>query len=93
MGVRLQDAGKCSAASLISFREKRMVLGSTLVCPLMVVWWEYVRYCERWGFDKVSTALFVEWLESINGVAMRKVGRGRHRNCMDGLGLRPREKE
>ena len=81
------------AASIASYIAMRTVLGNSLACPLLVIWWDYLQYCRRWGFEVAPAYDFVPWLLALNGVGIIEGGRGRHKRCIIGLGVIPTEKD
>ncbi|MEE8608947.1 MAG: hypothetical protein V3S55_15190 [Nitrospiraceae bacterium] len=76
--------------SFTSFLAERVILGSTLACPLILFWWDYTEYCKEWGFDRESAVMFVSWLLDQEGVSARNVGKGRFKRCVDGAGMKPK---
>ena len=69
-----------------AFIRDRVVLGPTLVVPVRVLWWDYLAYCETWGFEPGSAADFVVRMELEEGVKLRTGGHGRLRRCFEGIG-------
>jgi hypothetical protein len=81
------------AASIASFIAARTVRADNLSCPLLVVWWDYVRYCERWGFTKAQAYDFVDCILSLDGIRLIEGGRGRLKRCIVGIGVMPITKD
>ena len=70
-----------------AFLRDRTVLGQSLVCPVRVLWREYLTYCKDWGFDTDGAEDFVRRVTSEEDVRIRKGGCGRFRCCFDGIGV------
>lgn len=79
------------STSLGSFRAVRVVEYPSLVCPVSVIWRDYLSYCRCWGFDECRPIEFVAWLTAIEGVTVEKRGSGRLRRVAIGIGLKPME--
>ena len=73
----------------MSWLDLRAVGGGTLVCPVRVLWTDYLAFCLEWGFAVAHPKDFVRMLRSLPGVVLVEGGRGRLRRCANGIGLRP----
>lgn len=61
--------------------------GSTLCCPVRVLWFGYLDYCREWGFERPEATDFVRWLRAEEGVTVVEGGRGRLRRYAVGIGF------
>ena len=75
---------------LRKFAEERLACGPTLVCPLAVIWSEYVKFCDEEDVSGVPPDYFSAWMCTFPDVTIEEGGRGIHKKCLNGLGFRPR---
>lgn len=71
-----------------AFLRDRLRKDPALICPVMVLWREYLSYCELWGFVPGSASDFVTALGLEEEVSLRTGGSGRLRRVAVGLGFR-----
>lgn len=76
-----------SSPSVDAFVRDRVVTGPTLVVPMMVVWREYLAYCDRFGFDRAPGAHLRLALERLDGVSLTTRPTGALRTLARGMGL------
>lgn len=73
---------------VMRWTNERAIGGESLVCPVKLLWEDYVDFCERTGSPRETAQGFVEHLASLQGVTLRDGGRGRLKRVADGIGLR-----
>lgn len=79
---------KDAQVSLMKFVGERLACGPTLVCPLGIMWNEYVDFCDEQDLPSVEPAYFAAWMASFPDVQVEDRGRGRR---ISGIGFRPKE--
>ena len=75
--------------SFSAFIRDRTVQHQKLVCPVWVLYREYLSYCQAWGFEPAVAYEFVLWIWAVEGVVIRESGTGRLRRVADGIGMKP----
>lgn len=76
-------------AGFMAFGRDRLVLGPTLVVPLMMVWRDYKEFASTWGFPLGSPKQFHAWVLFQDDVEIKTRGQGRRRRFVTGMGILP----
>lgn len=75
-----------------AFLRDRLQKHPALVCPVRVLWLEYLSYCEEWGFTPDGAADFVLTLRLEEGVTLKTGGSGLIRRMAIGVGFRRQDR-
>jgi len=76
-------------AGFMAYGRERLVLGPTLVVPLMMIWRDYKTFTASWGFPQGTPKQFTAWVLFQDNVEIKTRGQGRRRRFVTGMGILP----